>query len=106
MHGNASTYWGSLSGNGRRALFTVDDDDLAGNDGTLDGYVHNRKTGKTSLVTKSSDGTPVDTDYLVYPSIYHSCQQDALRCPRGGRAWLRAGRLVQRPLRGLRVVRG
>jgi hypothetical protein len=58
-----------LSADGRLVSFEANDDDFPGADGTLDAYVHDRKTKRTSLVTKASDGTPVDTDSFVYPAI-------------------------------------
>jgi Tol biopolymer transport system component len=58
-----------LSANGRFVSFELDDDDFPGADATLDAYVHDRKTGKTELISRSTSGTPVDSDYLVYPTI-------------------------------------
>jgi Tol biopolymer transport system component len=58
-----------LSANGRLVSFELDDDDFPGADGTVDAYVHDRKTGTTELMSKSSDGTPVDTNTSVYPTI-------------------------------------
>lgn len=69
VHGNASTYWGSLSGNGRRALFTVDDDDLPGEDGTRDVYVRDREKDTTRLVSKAGSGGPASDGSSDDPAI-------------------------------------
>lgn len=58
-----------LSANGRFVSFEADDDDLPGEDGTLDAYIHDREKGKTSLISKATDGTPVDTDSPPNPSV-------------------------------------
>ncbi len=50
----------SLSGNGRHVAFIADADNLPGTDGIPDAYVHDRKTRKTRLVSKSSSGAPAD----------------------------------------------
>ncbi len=47
-----------LSADGRLVSFELDDDDFPGEDGTLDAYVRDRKTGRTSLMTRATDGTP------------------------------------------------
>ena len=58
-----------LSADGRFVSFEADDDDFPGADGTLDAYVRDRRTGRTSLISQSSDGDPVDTNSSVYPAI-------------------------------------
>lgn len=58
-----------LSAGGRLVSFEADDDDLPGADGTRDAYVHDRRSGKTSLISKATDGTPVDTDSSTDPAI-------------------------------------
>ena len=69
VNGNSSTYWRALSGNGARALFTVDDDDLPGADGTRDVYVRKLETGKTSLVSRSTAGDPASESSGDDPAI-------------------------------------
>jgi Tol biopolymer transport system component len=51
----------SLSGDGNLVAFQSTADNLPGGDGsTLRVYVHNRETGKTTLASKTSGGTPVE----------------------------------------------
>ena len=64
-----STYWRSLSGSGRLAVFTSDDDSLPGEDATKDVYVRNLNTDKTELVSRSSSGEPADDDSGDDPAI-------------------------------------
>ena len=59
----------TLSADGSVVAFEVNDDDLPGADGTLDVYVRDRARDKTILVSRASDGTPIDTNSVVYPSI-------------------------------------
>jgi Tol biopolymer transport system component len=79
-HGNSSTYGVALSGDGRRALFTVDDDALPGADGTMDVYVRDRQTGKTRLVSKSSGGEPANAGCGDGPAISADGRFVAFRC--------------------------
>ena len=58
-----------LSADGRYVSFEADDDDFPGADGTLDAYVHDRRTGKTSLVTQSTGGEPIDGTGPLNPSL-------------------------------------
>ena len=58
----------SISGSGRYVAFSSSADNLPGEDGTGDVYVHDRKTGKTRLVSKTSAGVPADTGSFQ-PSI-------------------------------------
>jgi hypothetical protein len=69
VQGSNSTYWHSLSANGKRALFSVDDDDLPGADGTSDVYLRDLKHHRTILVSRNSAGDPADDDSGDDPSI-------------------------------------
>lgn len=58
----------SISSSGRHVSFMSQADNLPGEDGTADVYIHDRKTGKTRLVSKSSAGAPADVG-STNPSI-------------------------------------
>ncbi len=68
-NGSTSTYWRSLSGNGKRAVFTTDDDDFPGADGTDDAYVRDLAAGKTILLSRTSSGEAADEDSGDDPAI-------------------------------------
>jgi Tol biopolymer transport system component len=62
IEGHSSTFGGHvLSGNGRFVVFTVNDDDLPGADGTIDVYVRDRRSDRTRLVSQNSAEEPVDS---------------------------------------------
>jgi Tol biopolymer transport system component len=89
VDGGASTFWRSLSGSGDRALFTVDDDDLPGANGTRDVYVRDLERQKTILVSRATNGEPADDDCRDDPAISGNGRFVALTCdatnfPRGG----------------------
>ena len=65
----SSTYWRSISGDGKRAVFTSDDDALPGADGTRDVFVRDLKTRKTTLVSRSTSGEPVNESTSDDPAI-------------------------------------
>lgn len=88
-NGSTSTYWRSLSGNGKRAVFTTDDDDFPGADGTDDVYVRDLRAGKTILVSRTSSGEPADEDSGDDPAIaangrFVAFTSDAENLPGGG----------------------
>ena len=80
VHGSSSTYGNSLSGNGRLALFTVDDNGLPGADETMDVYLRNRKTRKTKLVSKSTGGVPANESCSDGPAISSDGRFVAFEC--------------------------
>ncbi len=57
---DGDSYDPSLSASGRYVAFQSDATNLPGNDAVDDVYIHDRKTGKTRLVSKTSAGTPAD----------------------------------------------
>lgn len=59
----------ALSAGGRYVAFTTDSDNLPGEAGSTDGYVRDRRTGKTSLYSRAPDGTPVGGNRNYFPSI-------------------------------------
>ena len=67
-----------LSADGRYVSFEAEDDNLPGADATIDAYVHDRRTGKTSLISQSSGEDPVDTDGS-YPAMSGSGRYVAFR---------------------------
>jgi Tol biopolymer transport system component len=54
-----STYT-SISANGRYVAFGSLADNLPGNDGNYDIFVHDRQTGRTRLASKTSEGVPAE----------------------------------------------
>jgi Tol biopolymer transport system component len=58
----------SISDDGRFVAFYSDTDVLPGNDSYLDVYVHDRRTGKTRLVSKTTSGEPAD-GHSQHPSM-------------------------------------
>jgi Tol biopolymer transport system component len=61
-----------ISGNGHRVAFESQDADLPGGDGTTyQMYARNLKTGKTTLLSRASNGDPGDAD-----SFYSSISRD------------------------------
>lgn len=58
-----------MSADGRYVSFEANDDNFPGADGTIDAYVHDRRSGKTSLITQSTGGDPVDTNTSPTPSL-------------------------------------
>jgi Tol biopolymer transport system component len=80
VHGESSTYGVALSGDGRIALFTVDDDTLPGADGTRDVYVRDRRTGSTRLVSKSTSGQPANASCGDGPAISADGRFVAFQC--------------------------
>jgi hypothetical protein len=60
--GSSSTFWRSLSANGRKAVFSVDDDALPGADGTTDVYLRDLRRHRTILVSRNSSGAPANDD--------------------------------------------
>jgi hypothetical protein len=58
----------SVSADGRFVAFYSNSTNLPGNDAYGDVYVHDRRTGKTRLVSKTSTGVPADGD-SNYPSL-------------------------------------
>jgi Tol biopolymer transport system component len=66
----ASTFGGhASSADGRFVIFSANDDDLPGADGTRDVYVRDRRRDRTQLVSKDSDGQPIDTSAGDNPAI-------------------------------------
>ena len=59
----------AVSASGRYVTFATDSDNLPGSPGTTDAYVRDRRTGKTTLVTKATDGTPIDTNSATFTAI-------------------------------------
>jgi Tol biopolymer transport system component len=51
---------GAMSGSGRVVVFESDATNLPGADATTDVYVHDLRTGRTRLVSKTSGGVPAD----------------------------------------------
>jgi Tol biopolymer transport system component len=63
IEGNSSTFGGHvISGSGRFVVFTVDDNDLPGADGTIDVYVRDRRRDRTRLVSQSSSEEAVESN--------------------------------------------
>jgi Tol biopolymer transport system component len=61
IQGDSSTFGGrAISGTGRFVVFTVDDDNLPGSDGTRDVYVRDRRNGRTRLVSQNTAGDPAE----------------------------------------------
>jgi Tol biopolymer transport system component len=69
VHGDSSTFGLALSGSGRFALFSSDDDALPGADGTRDIYLRDRKRDRTRLISRSSSGEPADESCSDDPAI-------------------------------------
>jgi len=80
VHGDSSTYGVALSGEGRKALFTVDDDALPGANGTMDVYVRDRRTANTRLVSKSTSGEPANASCGDGPAISADGRFVAFQC--------------------------
>jgi Tol biopolymer transport system component len=59
----------ALSADGRFVVFESNSDNLPGATGTTDAYVRDMKRGRTRLVTRASDGTPVDDNSTRITSI-------------------------------------
>jgi Tol biopolymer transport system component len=59
----------AISADGRFVVFESNSDELPGNPGITDAYVRDRREGRTRLVSKATDGTPVDDNSSRYPSI-------------------------------------
>ena len=66
--GDANSNASSVSASGRFVAFESSADNLPGDDAYSDVFVHDRKTGKTRLVSKTSSGTPAD-GASYYPKI-------------------------------------
>jgi Tol biopolymer transport system component len=62
----------AISGNGRFLAFESESDDLPGTAGVLDVFLHDRKTGRTRLISRATSGDPGDED-----SFYVSISSDA-----------------------------
>lgn len=70
IEGNSSTFGGHvLSENGRFVVFTVNDDDLPGADGTRDVYVRDRARDRTRLVSRNPARDPAESSSDDAPSI-------------------------------------
>jgi Tol biopolymer transport system component len=66
---DADSYYPHVSGNGRYVVFYADGSNLAQGDGSTDQiYVRDMRKGKTTLVSKASNGDAADA-YAEYPSI-------------------------------------
>ncbi len=72
------SYLPSISASGRYVAFDSDATNLPGNDAVNDVYIHDRKSGKTRLVSKTSAGTPADGNSEA-PSISASGRYVAFR---------------------------
>jgi Tol biopolymer transport system component len=57
---NGHSFQPSISSSGRYVAFYSDATNLPGNDSVLDVFVHDRETGRTRLVSKTSGGTPAN----------------------------------------------
>jgi Tol biopolymer transport system component len=95
VHGDSSTYGVALSGDGRLALFTVDDDALPGADATMDVYVRDRKTGNTRLVSRSTGGDPANASCSDGPAISADGRFVAFQCNADNLAGGTAGLFVR-----------